>query len=327
MPIDLNSTLERWLEEGGSALRRKIDEEIGNRLDYYATIGDMLSQRPIDIPRFTTAALNCWVLDRYTKIRLNAFARDESYAQELIGQLINALPEYPDEIARHIDEFIEYAVAGGFVDQNGARDLAGAAALASLVLTAKYPGVFVDYPSRKRWKHFVECLGYALPNFDAHGQRIVWVSDFAQGIVAQRIFRLTWPDTEPMWVVSALCWASGREREEEALLPKVLPSITAQEAIPAEFDRLSLAELRRKALEKASLRATSQERKANYYVRSHAIRVYAFKRAGGICEGCDTPAPFDRPSGEPFLEMHHIDRLADGGPDSPDAVIARCPAV
>jgi hypothetical protein len=207
---DLDMRLAQWLDAGGPSLQQKIDEELGNRLDYYAAIGDMLSQRPIDIPRFTAAALNCWVLDRYTKMRLNAFARDEGYARDLITQLLDALPEDADGIAAHINEFIDYAVAGGFVDEKGYRDLAGAAALASLVLTAKYPDGFVDYPSMKRWTLFVGQLGYELPDFDTHGERMVWVSKLAQDIAAQRVFRRKWPDTEPMWVVSALCWSSGR---------------------------------------------------------------------------------------------------------------------
>ncbi|WP_413786225.1 HNH endonuclease [Psychrobacter immobilis] len=58
--------------------------------------------------------------------------------------------------------------------------------------------------------------------------------------------------------------------------------------------------------------------------RSTAIKLYAKKRANGICEGCNAIAPFETKSG-PYLEVHHLTRLADGGADLPQNVIALCP--
>lgn len=71
--------------------------------------------------------------------------------------------------------------------------------------------------------------------------------------------------------------------------------------------------------------ATVKERVQKVYERSVLIAEYARSRANGICEACDAPAPFETPDGRPFLEVHHIDRLADGGPDLPDRVSAICP--
>ena len=59
--------------------------------------------------------------------------------------------------------------------------------------------------------------------------------------------------------------------------------------------------------------------------RSDSIRVYALARADGICEACGAAAPFKKPDGTPYLEVHHIRRLSDGGPDSPEWVAAICP--
>ncbi len=47
-------------------------------------------------------------------------------------------------------------------------------------------------------------------------------------------------------------------------------------------------------------------------------------RANGVCESCAVAAPFKSRQG-PFLEVHHVLRLADGGPDHPEHVIALCP--
>src|SRR5262249_21654603 len=63
-----------------------------------------------------------------------------------------------------------------------------------------------------------------------------------------------------------------------------------------------------------------------YYERSAIVRAYVLRRAGGKCESCGGPAPFERLNGEPYLEPHHIRRLADGGPDHPSSVGAVCPA-
>lgn len=49
------------------------------------------------------------------------------------------------------------------------------------------------------------------------------------------------------------------------------------------------------------------------------------RRAGGRCEACDATAPFTGDSGEPFLEVHHVCRLADGGPDRVENAVALCP--
>jgi predicted HNH restriction endonuclease len=49
-------------------------------------------------------------------------------------------------------------------------------------------------------------------------------------------------------------------------------------------------------------------------------------RANGICEKCGKDAPFKRKSdGTPYLEVHHINRLADGGEDTVENAIAVCP--
>ncbi|QDT74825.1 HNH endonuclease [Lacipirellula limnantheis] len=60
---------------------------------------------------------------------------------------------------------------------------------------------------------------------------------------------------------------------------------------------------------------TAKQRIQTIYHRSAQVALYARLRASGTCEACGSEAPFTTPSGIPFLEVHHIDRLADGGPD------------
>lgn len=61
------------------------------------------------------------------------------------------------------------------------------------------------------------------------------------------------------------------------------------------------------------------------YQRSERVRRYALMRAKGVCEACLEPAPFSRPDGDPYLEVHHTQRVSDGGIDHPRNVAAVCP--
>jgi 5-methylcytosine-specific restriction protein A len=62
-----------------------------------------------------------------------------------------------------------------------------------------------------------------------------------------------------------------------------------------------------------------------YYMRSALVRAYALRVANGFCGLCRMPPPFPLVNGSPFLEVHHLHRLADGGPDLPENVAALCP--
>lgn len=52
---------------------------------------------------------------------------------------------------------------------------------------------------------------------------------------------------------------------------------------------------------------------------------YILNNANGSCELCDSDAPFLKDDGYPYLEVHHVVRLADGGPDIVSNAVAICP--
>lgn len=56
-----------------------------------------------------------------------------------------------------------------------------------------------------------------------------------------------------------------------------------------------------------------------------ALRAYVVQRAKGYCQLCGHEAPFKDKDGAPYLEIHHIVPLRDGGSDSPENLIALCP--
>ncbi len=65
---------------------------------------------------------------------------------------------------------------------------------------------------------------------------------------------------------------------------------------------------------------------AKVYDRNADVIAEVLKRAAGVCEECKCPAPFIRQSdGTPYLEVHHKQRLADGGEDTIENAVAICP--
>ncbi|WP_054824884.1 HNH endonuclease [Vibrio owensii] len=62
------------------------------------------------------------------------------------------------------------------------------------------------------------------------------------------------------------------------------------------------------------------------YRRDPDVVAEALYRAEGFCEKCKEKAPFiKRSNGEPYLEVHHIIPLSQGGLDSLENVISLCP--
>lgn len=64
---------------------------------------------------------------------------------------------------------------------------------------------------------------------------------------------------------------------------------------------------------------------ASVYVRDPEVGAYVKRRAKGTCEACQLPAPFKKRNGIPFLEVHHVRGLAEGGADTYYNAVAVCP--
>ena len=67
-------------------------------------------------------------------------------------------------------------------------------------------------------------------------------------------------------------------------------------------------------------RATTDLYEKNVYVAELARR-----KANGTCQLCEQPAPFRDRQGHPFLEIHHIEWIAEGGADTIENTVALCP--
>jgi hypothetical protein len=105
---------------------------------------------------------------------------------------------------------------------------------------------------------------------------------------------------------------------------------------PSEFrptaEEKKLDVLTREALSAPSLpkpggqRSPAQvSRTTSVYERDPLVRAFVLRRSAGKCECCNKEAPFVDQNGEPFLEVHHIQPLAEGGDDVVENAAAICP--
>lgn len=60
-------------------------------------------------------------------------------------------------------------------------------------------------------------------------------------------------------------------------------------------------------------------------MRDPLVKTYVLQQSQGKCENCDAKAPFVLDDGRPYLEVHHIKHLANGGSDTVENAVALCP--
>lgn len=108
-------------------------------------------------------------------------------------------------------------------------------------------------------------------------------------------------------------------------------TIINQEILEKELS-VNIAESKSKSLEKLAEELKDKPKLPKKtevltpgFIRSARVIAYALKRANGICELCNKPAPFHKPDGTPYLEVHHWIPLADGGEDTIKNAAALCP--
>ena len=70
----------------------------------------------------------------------------------------------------------------------------------------------------------------------------------------------------------------------------------------------------------ARVTATSKQ-----FIRDPNVVAWVCTQADGVCETCGMDATFTRDNDEPYLEVHHMRPLGEGGPDTIDNAIAACP--
>ena len=61
------------------------------------------------------------------------------------------------------------------------------------------------------------------------------------------------------------------------------------------------------------------------YGQSPEVKAWVLRESNYICECCGENAPFKKTDGTPYLEVHHVVTLANGGADTVSNAVAICP--
>lgn len=167
-----------------------------------------------------------------------------------------------------------------------------------------------------------------------HNCNVEYVSTFRPpisiGEIRAAVPRADWTLPYTMFRgLSSLRVPSNVAKKIRALRHTVLQSL---ESIEEEFDtkvaasrKLSPAQ-RRERLASAPQKPTKIEVRTTAFRRNPDVAAEVLSRADGFCEGCRLPAPFLRAAdGSPYLELHHVVRLAIGGDDTVENALALCP--
>lgn len=93
----------------------------------------------------------------------------------------------------------------------------------------------------------------------------------------------------------------------------------------SEAKSLSDSELYEKAKQRSSPKPSERVTTITTYVRDVYVAEASKRRAKGICQLCEKPAPFNDKNGNPYLESHHIIWLSEGGSDELSNTVALCP--
>ncbi|MGE4259904.1 HNH endonuclease [Shewanella sp.] len=128
--------------------------------------------------------------------------------------------------------------------------------------------------------------------------------------------------------VSGLKPAKNVGANNAAVIERLISEVEGQ-SLPtvAEFETQVISYKSKKNLSKPS---GIKEPEKTYsqvtnFNRDPKVKAWVLKEASGKCECCGSDAPFTTPEGEPFLEVHHLRRLADGGSDTVTNAVALCP--
>jgi len=96
------------------------------------------------------------------------------------------------------------------------------------------------------------------------------------------------------------------------------------EAAVKEAKQLEARELF-KRINNSKIPISDKKSEITVYNRNPYIKELVKRLAEGKCQFCRELAPFKDKGGEPYLEEHHVERLADGGKDEIGNVVALCP--
>lgn len=118
----------------------------------------------------------------------------------------------------------------------------------------------------------------------------------------------------------------GRKRKVWIFPIKPIADIDVDaEPDPAAVARMPIKQLLLRSQATSSQNHEPKVSEVTIYHRDPYLKETIKRIADGKCQLCGEDAPFLDTYGQPYLEEHHVKRLADGGSDTIDNVVAICP--
>lgn len=285
-----------WKVDDRTACHALGGEEAEHRLEVYPTLRERLLRDPVSWPDVLESLGQCWALgDRFDQIRFNRFWEEEDEAKAAIRSLLGSAAIDPPGA---INEFVARAVSLGYQTPKGGSDRAGAAQLASLLLTCVWPDTYVDF-RRNRWAGLAEAVeAPGPPSGSDYAGLLLWAGRFASSVGTSPMFAEVWPGAPVNWVVAGLCWSAKDPK------PPVADPLD-----PAEFGAFPEGRVRRRS-------HLARERNGSVVRLAKELREQEDPML--CCEVCGFSYVQQYGSrGKGFIEAHHIVPLADLRPGTP----------
>jgi len=110
-------------------------------------------------------------------------------------------------------------------------------------------------------------------------------------------------------------------------LEVLIGELEGKQELPRAVDAIAVAKIRKTLRQRPDGSKTPERTTSTIssFVRNPQVKAWVLERANGSCEACDQPAPFIGADGFPFLEVHHLRKLADDGSDAVTNAVAVCP--
>jgi 5-methylcytosine-specific restriction enzyme A len=164
---------------------------------------------------------------------------------------------------------------------------------------------------KQYYKKLVERFGHSEQAFEARMQNISYVLS----LMGRR------------WM-TGLKPAKNIEPLVAAQIEQLLEQTSGQKAAPVAAFEITVREAaEQKDLPKPTGNDRPERRRISIaqFRRDPSVKAWVLQQAGGICESCEKPAPFQGLDGLPYLELHYVQDLADGGADAVSNAVALCP--
>ncbi len=122
--------------------------------------------------------------------------------------------------------------------------------------------------------------------------------------------------------------ADDLDKEDAVRIEKLLAKVEGHRSPPVVAFEIAVREgIRQKDLAKpdGDINPARKRIAVTRFSQNAIVKAWVLQQAAGRCEGCERPAPFSGVDGLPYLELHYMRQLMEGGADTVSNAVALCP--